>query len=82
MAKKGKKGKKGGKKAKGEKGPEIRTTLTMLENREKMLCPRMGDNYTRVMEVGAILEDVCSRTLQKAGAKNETAVSGERRNLE
>lgn len=71
MAKK-KKGKKGGKKA--EKGPEIRTTMAILESRDKMLCPRMGDNYTRVMEVGVILEDVCSRTLVKAGLKNDTSV--------
>ena len=76
MAKKGNKGKKGKKGKKGgEKGPEVRTTMAMLEGRQSMLCPRMGDNYTRVMKVGEILDDVCTRTLQKCGLKNETSVS-------
>lgn len=58
MAKKGKKSKKG-KKGKGEKGPEIRTTLSILQGREQMLCPRMGDSYTRTMKVVNI--GVCVR---------------------
>ena len=36
-----------GSKSKGKKdvGPEIITTQTIIQEREKMLCPRMGDIY-------------------------------------
>jgi hypothetical protein len=53
MPKKGKKGKKG---KKADTGPEIRTTRVMISERARMNCPRMGDNYTRIMEVDSILE--------------------------
>jgi hypothetical protein len=51
MAKKGKKGKKGK-----NAGPEPITTLTVLNERAKMLCPRLGDVYTRSEYVDGILE--------------------------
>jgi len=61
MAKKaGKKGKKGKK-----DGPEITTTQVILTAREKMQCPRLGDIYTRTMNVENILEGVVSKTIQK-----------------
>lgn len=53
MPKKSKKGKKGKKVA---VGPEIRTTRVIISERARMNCPRMGDNYTRIMEVDSILE--------------------------
>lgn len=53
MAKKGKKGKKGKKK---ESGPPITTTQIIISEREKMLCPRLGDIYTRTMNVEHVLE--------------------------
>ena len=55
MAKKGKKGKKG-KKDKGPKGPDPVTTAQIIEDRTKMLCPRLGDIYTRSAQVDVILE--------------------------
>lgn len=67
MGKKGKKGKKGGK----EKvvRPTPVTTLEMLHERTKMLCPRMGDSYTRTEGVTEILEDVAGKTLVKCASK-------------
>ena len=56
MGKKGKKGKKGGKDKATRPTPV--TTLEMLHERTKMLCPRLGDVYTRTAGVGEILEDV------------------------
>lgn len=53
MAKK--KGKKG-KKKDGNGGIEIRTTQLILQERNRMLCPRLGDKYTRTIQVGEILE--------------------------
>lgn len=44
------------KKNKKEIGPEIRTTRIILNERAKMLCPRMGDTYTRTIKVEEILE--------------------------
>jgi len=58
------KGKKG--KEKKEKGPEPVTTAQIIEDRTKMLCPRMGDIYTRSIEVEYILEDVCTKMIEKA----------------
>lgn len=53
MAKK--KGKKG-KKEKAPTGPLPTTTATIIEERTKMLCPRMGDIYERNEQVEVILE--------------------------
>jgi hypothetical protein len=58
---KGKKGKKG---AKGPTGPEPVTTSIMLESRNKMSCPRIGDFYLQTTNVETILEDVVSKLLQ------------------
>jgi len=65
MAKK--KGKKGG----GKEKPVIPqvTTLKMLDDRTKMLCPRMGDVYTRAMQVEHILEDVTTHMIKKVAKK-------------
>ena len=53
MAKK--KGKKG-KKDKGPTGPVPTTTVQIIQDRTKMLCPRMGDIYERNEQVEMILE--------------------------
>ena len=67
MGKKGKKGKKGGKDKATRPTPV--TTLEMLHERTKMLCPRLGDVYTRTAGVGEILEDVAGKTLVKCAVK-------------
>ena len=54
MAKKGKKGKKGKKNQ--VTGPEPVTTALLLEQRTKMLCPRLGDVYNLTANVDNILE--------------------------
>jgi hypothetical protein len=48
--------KKKGKKGKKKEGPDIRTTQKILNDRAKMLCPRLGDCYTRTIHVEEILE--------------------------
>jgi hypothetical protein len=53
MAKK--KGKKG-KKEKVSTGPTPVTTIQIIHDRTKMLCPRMGDYYERNEQVELILE--------------------------
>ncbi len=59
MAKKGKKGGKKGKKKAGPDGPQQVTTTQIIHDRTKMLCPRMGDVYSRSMNMEIILE-VCN----------------------
>lgn len=54
MPKKGKKGKKDKKKV--EAGPQPVTTVQIIQDRTKMLCPRMGDIYSRALNVEGILE--------------------------
>ena len=49
----GKKKRKGKKKP---KGPEPVTTAALINERSKMLCPRLGDIYTRTATVDMILE--------------------------
>lgn len=66
--KKGKKGKKGGKKAE-----PVYTTPKILDERQKMFCPRMGDVYARKMQVDEILEDVAFKTLIKCMKKKARA---------
>ena len=73
MAKKGKKGKKGKKDEKPIIPPV--TTAKMLEDRTKMLCPRMGDVYTRAMQVDHILEDVATHMIKKVAKKQLPALS-------
>ncbi len=63
MAKK--KGKKG-KKEKAPPGPTPVTTAQIIQDRTKMLCPRMGDIYDRNEQVEMILEDVAEKCLYKA----------------
>jgi hypothetical protein len=53
--KKGGKGKKKGGSG-GVLGEEIRTTQRMIVERGKMLCPRLGDHFTRTMQAEEILE--------------------------
>lgn len=55
MAKKVGKGKK-----KKNAGPEPVTTVTILDERSKMLCPRLGDIYPRTALVENILEVINS----------------------
>ena len=55
MAKKGKKGKKKGKKDKNT-GPQPFTTVHIIQERAKMLCPRMGDAFSRASDVEMMLE--------------------------
>jgi hypothetical protein len=64
-------GKKSSKKTKKETGPEIRTTQIILNERAKMLCPRMGDCYTRTMKVEEILEDAVITILEKCASKHQ-----------
>lgn len=64
-------GKKSSKKAKKEVGPEIRTTQVILNERAKMLCPRMGDSYTRTIKVEEILEDAVITILEKCAHKQQ-----------
>ena len=65
----GKKGKKGKGKAKAE---PVYTTPIILDEREKMFCPRMGDSYKRKMQVDEILEEVAFKTLIKCMQKKLT----------
>ena len=61
--------KKGGKGKKGKKGPpdpEQVTTLKIVDDRTKMLCPRMGDVYFKTMQVEEILTDCVDRIFIKA----------------
>ena len=61
--------KKGGKGKKGKKGPpdpEQVTTLKIIDDRTKMLCPRMGDVYFKTMQVEEILTDCVDRIFIKA----------------
>jgi hypothetical protein len=60
-----------GKKSKKETGPEIRTTQIIINERAKMLCPRMGDCYTRTMKVEEILEDAVIVILEKCVSKQQ-----------
>eukprot|EP01041_Mallomonas_annulata_P003497 gene3497-6960_t len=71
MAKKGKKGKKGKK----DTGPVIATTQNILTERDKMLCPRMGDIYARTMNVEFILDGVVAQTLNKCADKQNDALN-------
>lgn len=73
--------KKGGKKGKKGKGgkekpiiPQV-TTMQMIEDRGKMLCPRMGDIYTRAMQVEHILEDVATHMIKKVAKKQLPGLS-------
>lgn len=59
------------KKAKKEVGPEIRTTRIILNERAKMLCPRMGDCYTRTIQVEEILEEAVFLILDKCASKQQ-----------
>jgi hypothetical protein len=64
--------KKGGGKKKGKKrapGPPIVTTIEILSERTKMLCPRMGDVYTRTLHVEEIMDEVVVKTIQKAAER-------------
>ena len=54
MPKKGKKGKKDKKNV--VAGPQPVTTVQIIQDRTKMLCPRMGDVYSRALNVEGILE--------------------------
>ena len=69
--------KKGGKKGKGKKapGPPIITTTQILADRTKMFCPRMGDVYSRTMHVEDILDEVVTKTIQKAAEKQSDSVN-------
>ena len=73
MAKKG--GKKGKKGKKVDTGPPIVTNEIIRRARIGMLCPRLGDIYTRMMTVENILEDVSERILQKAALKHVNTLS-------
>lgn len=74
MPKKGKKGKKG-KKEKKPAGPAPVTTVQIIQDRTKMLCPRMGDVYNRSLNVEGILEDVVDSYLYKAVDKQSDSLS-------
>jgi hypothetical protein len=60
-----------GKKKKGEVGPEIRTTMEIINERSKMFCPRLGDNYARTIKVEEILQDVVLKTIDKCITKQQ-----------
>ena len=57
-----KKGKKGKKKTVVE-GPQPITTVQIIQDRTKMLCPRMGDIYSRALNVEGILEVQTAKVL-------------------
>lgn len=65
MAKKKGKGRKGIAPA----GPAITTTTIVRRERNKVLCPRLGDAFTRAKLVDEILEDVAERILLKASTR-------------
>jgi len=70
MPKKGKKGKKGK-----ETGPEPTTTSIIINQREKMLCPRLGDYYTVQVNVETILQDVADKLIKKVAEKKSPLLS-------
>ncbi len=66
------------KKGKGKKkppGPPIITTQEIINGRAKMLAPRMGDMYTKTIEVEAILEECVARILQKTADKQSNSLN-------
>mmetsp|Transcript_27625 Transcript_27625/g.46358 ORF Transcript_27625/g.46358 Transcript_27625/m.46358 type:complete len:426 (+) Transcript_27625:116-1393(+) len=71
--KKGKKGKKGKKET--NTGPQPVTTVQIIQDRTKMLCPRLGDVYSRALNVEGILEDVVDHYLDKAVENQSESLS-------
>jgi len=71
--KKSKKGKKGKKEV--SHGPVPITTLQIINDRTKMLCPRLGDIYSRTLNVEGILEEVVDGYLNKAAEKQSHSLS-------
>ena len=71
MAKKKGKGKKGSVPA----GPPIITTSIIRRERIKVLCPRLGDAFTRAKLVDEILEDVAERILLKASVGKSNTIN-------
>ena len=70
--------KKGGKGKKGKKrppGPPIVTTVHLLNDRTKMLCPRMGDIYSRTIHVEEIMDEVVIKTIQKVADKQSAGLN-------
>ena len=56
-------------------GPQIITTTIIRRERIKVLCPRMGDSFTRAKLVEEILEDVAERILLKASARRSNMIN-------
>ena len=56
-------------------GPLIITTTIIRRERIKVLCPRMGDSFTRAKLVDEILEDVAERILLKASARRSNMIN-------
>ena len=56
-------------------GPQIITTTIIRRERIKVLCPRMGDSFTRAKLVDEILEDVAERILLKASARRSNMIN-------
>jgi hypothetical protein len=71
--KKGKKGKMGKKEASSRPVPV--TTVQIISDRTKMLCPRLGDIYTRTLNAEGILEEVVDGYLNKAVEKQSDSLS-------
>ena len=72
MPKKGK-----GKKDKKDKGGILTavTTIEILKEREKVLCPRLGDSYTLHDNVTKILESSARQVLEKAVSRQYSNVN-------
>ena len=71
----GKKGGKKGKKGKGDAGPQPVTNELIRRARLGMMCPRLGDIYTRMMHVEGILEDVSEKVMLKAASKHANVLN-------
>ena len=67
MAKKGKKGKGKGDK----KGPELITTRAILRERERCMCPRLGDAYTHASKA----DEIRTVRARRAARRDERARS-------
>ena len=64
-----------GRKDKVTPGPPAITTETIRRHRLKILCPRLGDYYSRMMEVENVMGDVADKVLQKASTRQSNTLS-------
>mmetsp|Transcript_16596 Transcript_16596/g.33667 ORF Transcript_16596/g.33667 Transcript_16596/m.33667 type:complete len:427 (+) Transcript_16596:20-1300(+) len=75
MPKKGKKGKGKNSKKLVLEDRQPFTTVQIIQDRTKMLCPRIGDFYSRALNVEGILEDIVHNYLKKISSKQSNCLS-------